>query len=58
MDRGIPFDPLKTDDPDVTLAAEEREIGGLGIFLVRKIMDVVEYRYEDGCNVLTIRKQL
>ena len=57
-DRGVPFDPLQKEDPDTTLTAQEREIGGLGIFLVRKTMDAVEYRHEDGFNVLTIRKKI
>lgn len=58
MDSGTPFDPLKKADPDVTLSAEEREIGGLGIFLVKKTMDEVLYRREDGRNILTIRKKI
>ena len=58
VDQGVPFNPLEQSEPDVTLSAEERSIGGLGIFLVRKTMDAVEYRYEDGCNILTIRKQI
>lgn len=58
IDHGIAYDPLKKDDPDVTLSAEEREIGGLGIFLVKKTMDEMDYRYEDGCNILTIRKRI
>ena len=57
-DRGVPFDPLQKEDPDTTLTAEQRQIGGLGIFLVRKTMDAVEYRREDGCTVLTIRKKI
>jgi len=57
MDHGKPFDPLKKKDPDVTLSAEERAIGGLGIFLVKKTMDDMEYRYEQGMNILTIRKK-
>ena len=57
-DRGTPFDPLAKADPDVTLSAEERQIGGLGIFMVKKTMDEVLYRYEDGENILTIRKNL
>ena len=57
-DRGIPFDPLSREDPDVTLPAEEREPGGLGIFMVKKMMDAVEYHREDGCNVLTVRKKI
>jgi len=58
LDDGIPYDPLAKDDPDVTLSAEERQIGGLGIFLVKKIMDDVRYEYKDGSNILTIRKAL
>ena len=57
-DRGTAFDPLAKADPDVTLAAEERPIGGLGIFMVKKSMDEVLYRREDGENILTIRKKL
>ena len=57
-DSGVPFDPLQKEEPDTTLTAEEREIGGLGIFLVRKTMDAMEYRREDGFNVLTIRKKI
>ena len=57
-DRGVPFDPLQKEDPDTTLTAEEREIGGLGIFLVRKTMDAMKYRREGGFNVLTIRKKI
>ena len=57
-DRGKPFDPLAKADPDVTLSAEERQIGGLGIYMVKKSMDEVSYRHEDGENILTIRKKL
>ena len=57
-DGGVPFNPLERGDPDVTLSAEERAIGGLGIFLVKKTMDRVDYRYEGGKNVLTIHKQI
>ena len=57
-DSGKEFDPTKVPDADVTLSAEEREIGGLGIFLIRQIMDTVEYQRIDGKNVLTMRKQL
>ena len=55
MDRGKPFDPLKKTDPDVTLSADERNIGGLGIFLTKKIMDDVRYEYKDGQNILTLK---
>lgn len=56
IDGGLPYDPLKKEDPDVTLPAEKRGIGGYGIFLVKKIMDRVAYEYRDGKNVLTMRK--
>ncbi len=58
VDRGVPYDPLKKEDPDVTLPAEKRAIGGLGIYMVKKSMDEVSYEYLDGQNVLTIRKKL
>lgn len=58
LDWGKPFNPLAKQDADVTLSAEERGIGGLGIFLVKKLMDDVSYLYEDGKNILTIRKRL
>ncbi len=51
-DSGIPYDPLGREDPDITLSAEDREIGGLGVFLVKNIMDHVEYRRESGQNIL------
>ena len=57
-DRGIPFDPLAKQDPDITLPAEQRQIGGLGIFLVKKTMDEVLYRREKDQNILTIRKKI
>lgn len=53
-DHGIPFDPLAKPDPDVTLNAEERKIGGLGIYMVKKSMDQVLYEYKDGSNNLTM----
>lgn len=58
IDKGIPYDPLAKADPDVTLSAEERQIGGLGIFMVKKSMDDVKYAYLDGHNILTIKKGL
>ena len=58
IDSGIPYDPLEKPDPDVTLAAEDRQIGGLGIFMVKKSMDDMRYRYENGQNILTIKKIL
>ena len=56
-DRGIPYDPLKKADPDVTLSAEERQVGGLGVFLTKNVMDEVHYEYRDGQNVLTMKKR-
>ncbi|MCL2054814.1 MAG: ATP-binding protein [Oscillospiraceae bacterium] len=56
-DDGIPYNPLETEDPDITLDLDERAIGGLGIFLVKDIMDYMEYRHEDNKNILTIRKR-
>ena len=58
LDSGIPFDPLAKEDADITLSAEERNIGGLGIFMVKQSMDEVNYEYTEGKNVLTIRKVL
>lgn len=57
-DAGMPFDPLQKPDPDVTLPKEQRQIGGLGIFIVKKIMDAVDYRREGGRNILTLHKQI
>ncbi len=58
IDHGIPYDPLKTADPDITLSAEERAIGGLGIFMVKKTMDEITYEYKNGQNILRIRKDI
>ena len=57
-DSGVPYDPLAKDDPDVSLSASERQIGGLGIFMVKKTMDDMIYAYADGQNVLKIRKRI
>ena len=57
-DWGKPFDPLAKKDADITLSAEERGIGGLGIYMVKNSMDDVRYQYENGQNVLTIHKNL
>ncbi len=57
-DQGIPYNPLEKEDPDVTLSAEQREIGGLGIYMVKKSMDDVIYRHENGSNILTLVKKL
>ena len=58
IDNGIPYDPLRKDDPDITLSAEEREIGGLGIYLVKKSMDEISYEYKNGQNILKIKKNI
>ena len=58
IDSGVPFNPLEKADPDVTLSAEEREVGGLGIFMVKKSMDTLEYSHENGYNELTIHKRI
>jgi anti-sigma regulatory factor (Ser/Thr protein kinase) len=58
IDNGVPYDPLKKDDPDTTLSAEDRAIGGLGIFMVKKTMDDIIYEYKDGQNRLTIVKKI
>ena len=58
IDAGTPFDPLAKPDPDVTLSGDERDIGGLGIYMVKSMMDEVGYAYCDGCNCLTLRKRL
>ena len=57
-DKGIPFDPLKKPDPDITLSAEDREIGGLGIFITKKTMDALTYSYVNGENILTMIKKI
>jgi Anti-sigma regulatory factor (Ser/Thr protein kinase) len=58
IDSGIPYDPVKKEDPDVTQSADERPIGGLGIFMVKKSMDGMDYRYENNCNILTLTKKI
>ena len=58
IDGGVPYDPLTTADPDITLSAEERQIGGLGIYMVKKAMDEITYEYKDGKNILSIKKKL
>ena len=57
IDNGIPYDPLAKVDPDVTLSLEERDVGGLGIYLVKKTMDDILYEYKDGQNILRIKKK-
>ena len=58
IDNGVPYDPLAKADPDITLSTEEREIGGLGIYMVKKSMDDIVYEYKDGQNILSIKKKL
>ena len=57
-DSGKPFDPTAAGETDITLSAEERQIGGLGIFLVRQLMDNVSYKYKDKKNVLLMQKNI
>ena len=58
IDSGKPFDPTTREEVDTTLPAEKRSIGGLGIFLVRKMMDSIKYEYKDGHNILTLKKKI
>ena len=58
IDQGKKFDPLAKEDPDTTLDIEDRPIGGMGILIVKKSMDSVDYEYKDGKNILTIRKKI
>ncbi len=57
-DKGIPYNPLDKKDPDITLPASERPIGGLGIYMVKEMMDSVTYEYKDGQNILTMEKNI
>ena len=58
IDNGIPYDPLQSEEPDITLGADERSIGGLGIYMVKKSMDAITYEYKNGQNILTIVKDI
>lgn len=58
IDGGTPFDPLAKADPDIMLSGEERGIGGLGIYMVKTMVDELEYEYRDGCNRLMMRRRL
>ena len=58
IDHGVPYDPLAKSDPDITLPAEQREVGGLGIYIVKKSMDEITYEYKNGQNILRIKKRL
>ena len=57
IDSGVKFDPLAKPDPDITLSAKDRKIGGLGIFMTKKLMDELSYEYRDGHNVLSMKKK-
>ena len=57
-DEGVEFNPLDRAEPDITLSAAEREIGGLGIFITKKTMDTVSYSYDNGRNILTMTKKI
>ena len=58
LDRGIAYNPLDKPDPDVTLSAENREVGGLGVFMAKNIVDSIHYAHEEDRNVLTLTKAL
>lgn len=58
IDHGVQYNPLSAEEPDTTLSAEERRIGGLGIYIVKKSMDEITYEYKDGQNILKIRKNI
>ena len=58
IDSGVRYDPLSKEDPDITLGTEQRQIGGLGVFMTKKLMDEVSYEYRDGKNILTLKKRL
>ena len=57
IDQGVPYDPLANEDPDISLGVDDREVGGLGIYLVKKTMDDISYEYKDGHNILRIKKE-
>ena len=58
VDKGVPYNPLDKEDPDTTLSAEDRQIGGLGIYMVKKSMDDISYEYKNGQNIVSIVKRL
>lgn len=58
IDNGVPYNPLEKADPDISLSAEDRQIGGLGIYMVKKTMDEIVYEYKDGQNILKVKKSL
>ena len=58
IDNGVQYDPLAREDPDITLSLEERGVGGLGVYMVKKTMDEISYKYVNGQNILTIKKRI
>ena len=58
LDHGVPYDPLAKEDPDLSLSARKRKIGGLGIFMTKQLMDDVIYEYRDGQNILTLKQNI
>lgn len=58
VDDGLPYNPLEAKEPDLTATAEERDIGGLGILITKRMMDQMTYKYEDGKNKLKLRKNI
>ncbi len=58
IDKGMPYNPLENEDPDTTLSIDKREVGGLGVYMVKKSMDDIKYEYKDGQNILSIVKRL
>lgn len=58
IDSGVPYNPITTEEPDTSLSAEERKVGGLGIFMVKKTMDDMTYEYTNNCNILRITKNI
>ena len=58
LDEGTPFDPLKQEDPDIKKSSDDRQVGGLGVYLVKNLVDGMEYEYKDGKNTLTVTKEL
>lgn len=58
LDQGIPYNPIEHDDPNIDLPAEERDIGGLGIYMIKNTMDALSYRYEENSNIFTVEKYL
>lgn len=57
-DGGVEFDPLAKPDPDINSSLEERQIGGLGIFICKQMMDSLDYHFENGCNIFVMSKKI